>query len=888
MGILVTSATRVVRKTTRTGANRVIPVCVRLFDRRGLSGSGPRLTSDDKDVLKVAWYYATDVPKSKPEYFNWTPTTTASKFSVFSEKDSARLEAAYQRIKLERKRAEDSKLDPKLLDINMDEDDEFVDKQSIGSATPTSRPIDHPPVPVKEDGLFLVDLDKRELRPCYWDGPVYDVRRGTWFYSGSKLVPCPENLAADLESAYQKELGRLKRLKVLETQLANAEKLKTKNSQGDQNDDVAKDNDNVEPVETGTSGKLVISKLSSDLKSEKAKGSYAIECNEDPQIDVVKFSDESPSVAYGYKSLSSGVLQKIASTLGGSSTKLLRGYRSKGDERDKEKEPQSLADEPKTTTYSSPLLTAMANSGASTNTISKIEDTFLPWSAKSSESKMEEQMKNDYDESNDGHENGPEGPVDHLVLCIHGIGQKLSQKVDSVNFVHDINMFRKLTKTLQSGDSPINFSSPITGEEEDGEDGDVHQNADNSEAGQKADETFNSTKQKEDPEKQHGSSQNSKDNPTKTSTGNSKRKRNRVQVLPVLWRHDMSFGRKASSDQKEFLSVQDINVEGIPAIRTLFSDVIADFLLFSEPVHKKQMLEIVTYQLNRIYREFCKHNPIFAKNPKVSIIAHSLGSVIGYEALRAAHKVQKQRKQPPPSSFTTSSSSKDSSLPPAPPSSTYLEFQVSNYITIGSPLGLFLLIGGSTIRPEELNIGAMYNLFHPSDPISYRVEPLVTPYAAKLKPVPIPFTKGGLTTQIQELSELGSKISQSASMMWSNITSSLTKSDLLEQIKKTDEEEAAVAAAAAALRAKAESKEDSDDSSAKSDTQQRQKDLPSEQLDVVNTKLKALNPAGRLDYVLQEGVLDISILSAIASHVSYFETEDIANFVLQILYKHAK
>ena len=39
-------------------------------------------------------------------------------------------------------------------------------------------------VPVNEDRLFDVDIKKRELSPVYWLGPVYDVRRGTWFYQG--------------------------------------------------------------------------------------------------------------------------------------------------------------------------------------------------------------------------------------------------------------------------------------------------------------------------------------------------------------------------------------------------------------------------------------------------------------------------------------------------------------------------------------------------------------------------------------------------------------------------------------------------------------------------------------------------------------------------------
>jgi hypothetical protein len=60
-------------------------------------------------------------------------------------------------------------------------------------------------VPVHEDFLFDVDVERRELSPVYWLGPIYEVRRGSWFYQeGSTLRPCDENLATQLEEGYLK------------------------------------------------------------------------------------------------------------------------------------------------------------------------------------------------------------------------------------------------------------------------------------------------------------------------------------------------------------------------------------------------------------------------------------------------------------------------------------------------------------------------------------------------------------------------------------------------------------------------------------------------------------------------------------------------------------
>src|SRR5271169_5144195 len=36
--------------------------------------------------------------------------------------------------------------------------------------------------------------------------------------------------------------------------------------------------------------------------------------------------------------------------------------------------------------------------------------------------------------------------IDHLILCVHGIGQKLGERMEGVNFVHDINILRRTFK----------------------------------------------------------------------------------------------------------------------------------------------------------------------------------------------------------------------------------------------------------------------------------------------------------------------------------------------------------------------------------------------------------------------------------------------------------
>lgn len=108
------------------------------------------------------------------------PPPAPKKFAAFQKSDSRAIEIAYQRL--------------------LEEQDERNEDPSSRSKSTTATNV-----PVNEDFLFDVDILERELSPVYWHGPVYEVRRGTWFYQeGSGLRPCEENLAAQLEEGYLK------------------------------------------------------------------------------------------------------------------------------------------------------------------------------------------------------------------------------------------------------------------------------------------------------------------------------------------------------------------------------------------------------------------------------------------------------------------------------------------------------------------------------------------------------------------------------------------------------------------------------------------------------------------------------------------------------------
>ncbi|XP_039061235.1 phospholipase SGR2-like, partial [Hibiscus syriacus] len=100
---------------------------------------------------------------------------------------------------------------------------------------------------------------------------------------------------------------------------------------------------------------------------------------------------------------------------------------------------------------------------------------------------------------------------------------------------------------------------------------------------------------------------------------------------------------------------------------------------------------------------------------------------------------------------------------------TKLEFKVDTFFAVGSPLGVFLALRNIRIGLgkgqdywDEENISEempachqMFNIFHPFDPVAYRVEPLVCKEYITKCPVIIPYHKGGKRLHIgfQEFTE---------------------------------------------------------------------------------------------------------------------------------------
>lgn len=450
-------------------------------------------------------------------------------------------------------------------------------------------------------------------------------------------------------------------------------------------------------------------------------------------------------------------------------------------------------------------------------------------------------------------------------------------------------------------------------------------------------------------------------------------------------------------------SLEDITIEGVAFARSLISDLALDVLLY-QSAYREQIAEIVLKESNRIYKLFLERNPEF--KGKVHIIGHSLGSAIMFDILC------RQKEKPKPSETLRNPlrfwPSQERSEPSKDPRDLAFNFEVEDFYCLGSPIGLFQMLKGRTIAargkpnaaPSDspLNseyvddpfissmvtdehvspitglpfsvsspkVGQLFNVFHPSDPISYRLEPLISPAMSTLKPQTLPYTKKGIFNAMapQGLSGIGIKVGQSVSGLWSSFSAGIASSLLNRSLGLSNEDVANFNAANASAanssnphnqalppgagtnivsggvisdtnaqsektdaRKKALARQNS--SSGKAGTGydatliddeletlyarfQKQRveehkssasraeegvelgeawaaeELKAQKLRREEAKVRALNRNGRVDYSIQESALDFNPINTIASHMSYWQDEDVTHFMISQLLSRKK
>ncbi|GAB1199804.1 hypothetical protein APSETT444_009163 [Aspergillus pseudonomiae] len=380
----------------------------------------PQRYPKDCPSLRVRWFYAVDSPKWKPALTEQKrdtskPLPPPKKFVPFSVKDSQAIEIAFQDI----------------ADVEGGKGGNRPDE-----ATDTAQDITK--VPVNEDYLFDVDVERRELSPAYWIGPIYEVRRGTWFIQdGSTIKPCEENLATQLEEGY---------LKIKPWRFKEVEEPSTLR-------DRAEDAGHMTHVPAN------------GLHTYRLFGAY--------MNSLVTYQDSSSALLTNddfMSRVSTTVYQKLGGVPG---TRLVRGFSET--KRQKEapdsRNPNRKSNQGSVSTSEARRSDNQDHCGLegmkSEVTDSHFENSTTPGINKRStlerqmsslasepqnaaeiEEQARRQEEKEMEDSRQADGNDRDREIDHLVLVTHGIGQRLGLRLESINFIHDVNVLRKTMKNV--------------------------------------------------------------------------------------------------------------------------------------------------------------------------------------------------------------------------------------------------------------------------------------------------------------------------------------------------------------------------------------------------------------------------------------------------------
>lgn len=300
--------------------------------------------------------------------------------------------------------------------------------------------------------------------------------------------------------------------------------------------------------------------------------------------------------------------------------------------------------------------------------------------------------------------------VTDLCLVIHGIGQKLSERMESFNFTYAVNSFRcEMKRELCNEDVKKVLREDFCG----------------------------------------------------------------VTTLPVNWRANLSFedgGPRKPGDKDRTgcdFALGDITQPTIPRVRELISDVMLDIPYYMSG-HKHKMIAALIIEANRIYRLWCKNNPGFHKNGRVHIVSHSLGSVMALEVLSKQPTTSPAELSWRPNTKYFDFQTTNCFLAGSP-CAFFLLLENKSLVPRkgihkpgcdcenGSSKDIFGDVGTFGC----LAVDNIYNIMHCNDPIAYRLNACVdSRYAAGLKQAEVPDSSRSFMTAVTHAMKSAAGMSQ--------------------------------------------------------------------------------------------------------------------------------
>lgn len=314
----------------------------------------------------------------------------------------------------------------------------------------------------------------------------------------------------------------------------------------------------------------------------------------------------------------------------------------------------------------------------------------------------------------------------------------------------------------------------------------------------------------------------------------------RLEFLPLEWFTSIHVDSGIGNRLKE------ITLPNIPAVRDFANFAIADLMVYQDDEWRERLLSELQQKMDSVYETFCKRTPDFTGH--VAILGHSLGSVIMFDLLQ-------RRLGEHTAGFLAGS---ERAVPAQEAPEKPLRCPVPRcFFGAGSPLGMFLSIRlskkgqrvpqyfqGLDVRWPVSQAGLgwrFFNIFHPHDPVAYRIEPLLNSAYAAMEPRLVP-CRGGL------------RLHHAVAQWW-----------------KGTEEKAG----------------DDGEELSKDVLRVHTKDITKPIVHQVSLDLTGASAGDsvtmdRLDYALQESTVESmsEMVSALSSHFMYWESDDFAAFIV--------
>ncbi|KAM8716630.1 hypothetical protein ACLKA7_003500 [Drosophila subpalustris] len=394
----------------------------------------------------------------------------------------------------------------------------------------------------------------------------------------------------------------------------------------------------------------------------------------------------------------------------------------------------------------------------------------------------------------------------------------------------------------------------------------------------------------------------------------------RVEVLPIEW-HGHLHSEELGIDEK----LKSITLESIPRLRHFTNDTLLDVLFYTSPKYCQKIMNTVADALNEVYLKYRMRHPEF--NGGVSLAGHSLGSLILFDLLchqKPLKESEEENKENPdqlPQKNNQSAEPKQVQLPnndqmlpkqvsyamglgPAGTGQpvinyTQLIFHPKKFFALGSPIGMFVTIRGIDKLGLDFRLPTcpgFYNIFHPFDPVAYRIEALVNPDMKGIRPVLIPHHKGRKRMHLElreTMTRVGADIKQRFMDTFKTTLDSVHFLSTVTKVKKEAEESLAKSKSKSPSQEFHKQAEDQDELSVATTSSHARNRTDSEsttnsdpEFIELDFPLGKLNDSKRVDYVLQEAPLEFinEYIFALSSHVCYWASEDTILFVMKEIY----